>query len=328
MPTESAPGRVGNLTPEEKVKLQEAWRRLSKICGIPLDEEEEDAGPDDAADTQVDGAVSTKEAKKSRRPRFRRKKTDTVNTADQEDDKYGQAKEFQTALKENTPQDIRETMWTMVKMDHPDALMLRFLRARKWDIDKALIMMISTLNWRKRDMHIEDTIVRDGEAVGLKESLTKDDEGFMAQYRMGKSFIHGVDKDGRPICIIRVRKHVPGAHTVHSLETYTVHTIETCRMALRDPVDTATLIFDMTDFSLKNMDNAPVRFMIKCFEANYPESLGIVAVHNAPWIFQGEPEFIRALSIANIARYLETHPWLAGPRGCFEDPLHKLDTGP
>ena len=28
--------------------------------------------------------------------------------------------------------------------------------------------------------------------------------------------------------------------------------------------------------------------MIKCFEANYPESLGTVLVHKSPWIFQGE----------------------------------------
>lgn len=36
-------------------------------------------------------------------------------------------------------------------------------------------------------------------------------------------------------------------------------------------------------------DYAPVKFMIKCFEANYPESLGVVLVHKAPWIFQGKP---------------------------------------
>jgi hypothetical protein len=29
--------------------------------------------------------------------------------------------------------------------------------------------------------------------------------------------------------------------------------------------------------------------MIKCFEANYPECLGTVLVHKAPWIFQGTP---------------------------------------
>lgn len=27
--------------------------------------------------------------------------------------------------------------------------------------------------------------------------------------------------------------------------------------------------------------------MIKCFEANYPESLGVVLIHKAPWVFQG-----------------------------------------
>lgn len=41
----------------------------------------------------------------------------------------------------------------------------------------------------------------------------------------------------------------------------------------------------MTDFSMANMDYTPVKFMIKCFEANYPESLGSVIVYKAPWIF-------------------------------------------
>lgn len=44
----------------------------------------------------------------------------------------------------------------------------------------------------------------------------------------------------------------------------------------------------MTGFSMANMDYTPVKFMIKCFEANYPESLGAVLVHKAPWLFQGK----------------------------------------
>lgn len=38
---------------------------------------------------------------------------------------------------------------------------------------------------------------------------------------------------------------------------------------------------------MANMDYTPVKFMIKCFEANYPESLGAVLIYKAPWIFQG-----------------------------------------
>lgn len=46
-----------------------------------------------------------------------------------------------------------------------------------------------------------------------------------------------------------------------------------------------TIVFDMTKFGLANMDYAPIKFIIKCFEANYPESLGAILIHNAPWIF-------------------------------------------
>lgn len=49
----------------------------------------------------------------------------------------------------------------------------------------------------------------------------------------------------------------------------------------------------MTDFSMANMDYAPVKFMIKCFEANYPESLGAVLVYKAPWIFNTVWSLIR-----------------------------------
>jgi hypothetical protein len=49
----------------------------------------------------------------------------------------------------------------------------------------------------------------------------------------------------------------------------------------------------MTGFSMSNMDYTPVKFMIKCFEANYPESLGSVLVYKAPWVFQGIWKIIR-----------------------------------
>ena len=43
----------------------------------------------------------------------------------------------------------------------------------------------------------------------------------------------------------------------------------------------------MSHFTMANMDYTPVKFMIKIFEANYPESLGAVLVHKSPWLFQG-----------------------------------------
>lgn len=41
--------------------------------------------------------------------------------------------------------------------------------------------------------------------------------------------------------------------------------------------------------------------MIKCFEANYPECLGAVLVHKAPWIFQGKALLSRTMDSPGLA---------------------------
>lgn len=79
------------------------------------------------------------------------------------------------------------------------------------------------------------------------------DQGFIKQLRMGKSFLHGCDKEGRPICLVRVRLHKQADQSEEALEWYTVYIMETARLMLRDPVDTAAVIFDMTGFSMANM---------------------------------------------------------------------------
>lgn len=69
----------------------------------------------------------------------------------------------------------------------------------------------------------------------------------------------------------------------------------------------------MTGFSMANMDYGPVKFMIKCFEANYPESLGVVLVHKSPWIFQGKYVEMQSIRLANSSRRMEHHQGLARP---------------
>jgi hypothetical protein len=133
----------------------------------------------------------------------------------------------------------------MVKHDHPDALLLRFLRARKWDVDKALVMLVSTMNWRATEMHVDDDIMANGEGgaaeaeKGQDATAKKLGHDFLAQMRMGKSFLHGCDNSGRPICFVRVRLHRQGEHCEEALERNTVFVIETARMLLEPPVDTA-----------------------------------------------------------------------------------------
>lgn len=139
-------------------------------------------------------------------------------------------------------------------MDHPDALLLRFLRARKWDVDKALIMMVSTMRWRAYDAHVDDDIMKNGEALAVEQAAGNDSakkkfgEDFLAQLRLGKSFLHGVDKENRPMCFVRVRLHRQGEQSEESLERYTVFIIETARLTLAPPVDTAVRRDHLSDF--------------------------------------------------------------------------------
>lgn len=318
MAPQTPPGRPGTLTLEQEIKLRELWQVTLKVFGVY---EASPAEPNGATSPHAATTELIDTGNKKRRSRlymFKRRNHEkdaesesapssgagtpsdlsSLSIAD-EDDKYGQAKDFKAAVANSTPEELRKTFWSMVKHDHPDALLLRFLRARKWDVDKALVMLISTMHWRAEEMHVDDDIIRRGEAGMLEDSKSgdaktkKEGEDFMTQIRLGKSYLHGVDKEGRPMCIVRVRLHRQGEQSEQSLERFTVYTIETARMLLRPPVDTATIVFDMTGFSMANMDYTPVKFMIKCFEANYPESLGAVLVHKAPWLFQGIWSIIR-----------------------------------
>lgn len=265
MAAEFSSGRPGNLTPEQEKKLRELWAATLQVFGV-LDDA---AAKDVVANGLDDNASGTDKKKKSRLSIFSRKhknsdaastkSDDSSPSAEADDDKYGQTKQFKETLAQQSPESLRATFWSMVKHDHPDALLLRFLRARKWDVEKALHMMISTMNWRATEMHVDDDVMKEGEGGALAASNSDDQtkkkfgEDFMAQMRMGKSFVHGCDKLGRPICCIRVRLHKQGEQSEESLERYTVFVIETTRLMLNPPVDTACVLFDMTGFSMANM---------------------------------------------------------------------------
>lgn len=254
------PGRPGNLTAEQEVKLQELWTATFHVFGVPGLSKKHDtevtpvAGAQDPSQAEQRPRASTLSSEKKKTKRislFGRKHKDesAVDGADassnEGEDKYGQTKDFHKVIESQSPESLRNAFWSMVKHDNPDALLLRFLRARKWNVQNALVMMISTMNWRSAAIHLDDDIIRRGEAGALEDSagsdtaVRKEGGDFLAQMRIGKSFLHGTDKQGRPICTVRVRLHKQGDQSEQSVEKFTVYTIETARLLMASNVDTA-----------------------------------------------------------------------------------------
>lgn len=197
------------------------------------------------------------------------------------------SKEYWQHLSNKSPADFKRRLWCFNLAEHPDVTVLRFLRARKWDVENAMTMLLSAINWRE-ERSIDRDVVYTGESVGLKASPTTDEQGFVSQYRSGKSYVRGTDKEGRPVYVIRVKLHDPGKQSSQSMETYVLHNIESLRSMATSPKDKVCLIFDLTGFGLKNMDFHVVKFLVQVFEARYPETLGIVLIHNAPFVFWGK----------------------------------------
>lgn len=154
-------------------------------------------------------------------------------------------KSMEELLSHMTPGEMCFGLLKMIKQEHPDSLLLRFLRARKWDVGKAYAMMMSNMLWRKQDQ-VDDDIEPKGELFALEQSKNeklsakerKEGKDFIDQHTTGKSFLHGFDRQGRPVNYVRVRIHKPGAQSEEALERYIVHVIESTRLIVVPPVET------------------------------------------------------------------------------------------
>ncbi|KAG6330452.1 hypothetical protein ID866_8640 [Astraeus odoratus] len=167
-----------------------------------------------------------------------------------------------------------------------DATLLRFLRARKFDVAKAKAMLLSAEQWRK-DFGIED-LMRNFKFTE-KEQVDK----YYPQY------YHKMDKDGRPIYIERLGSLDISAlykvttqerqlqRFVIEYEKFLTDRLPACAKAVGHPVETSCTILDLYGVSLTNF------YKVKDYvfqtagigQDRYPECMGKFYIINAPWAF-------------------------------------------
>lgn len=111
--------------------------------------------------------------------------------------------------------------------EEPDALMLRFLRARKWDVQRAFMMMAGACKVRRLPGNHAHTCSGDSSETCSRSrrrerraSARRTASGCSAsaalgayltahRYDIGKSYTHGTDEAHRPVIYIHVAKHKP-----------------------------------------------------------------------------------------------------------------------
>lgn len=157
-----------------------------------------------------------------------------------------------TALPRNTPGPkrvyqprlVHDACWAMLKDDHPDEILARFLQQSGWDVERAFDRFIMVLKRRSKELGI-DALMTSGEEGMFLTAATSTNayekqvaEGFCGFLRSGMTYARGMDKQGRPIAITRCVLNRASVQPAESTKKMIMWTCETLRLVMPPSVDT------------------------------------------------------------------------------------------
>ncbi|THU80020.1 hypothetical protein K435DRAFT_832070 [Dendrothele bispora CBS 962.96] len=192
--------------------------------------------------------------------------------------------EQQKALDELKEEIKKAGAWVEERMD--DAMVLRFLRARKWNVANAKTMLLSAEQWRK-DFGVDEIM----KSFDFKEKEEVD--------KYYPQFYHKTDAHGRPIYIERLGFLDIKALTactsldrqlqrlVYEYEIFLTHRLPYTSLSHHHPVETSCTILDLSNVSLSNFVKVReyVARAAEIGQERYPEVMGRFFIVNAPWVF-------------------------------------------
>uniref|UniRef100_A0A8C2ZSY7 Motile sperm domain containing 2 n=1 Tax=Cyclopterus lumpus TaxID=8103 RepID=A0A8C2ZSY7_CYCLU len=163
------------------------------------------------------------------------------------------------------------------RLQKDDALVEGYLQWRIYVVDDALKMIDESFQWRKE--------------YGLNDLTESTIPRWM--FETGAVYLHGYDKEGNKLFWFKVKLHVKDAKTVVDKKKYVAFWLE--RYAKKEPGMPLTVVFDMTESGLSNIDMDLVKYIINCFKIYYPKFLSAWKIVKS-WL---GPEAISKLKFAS-----------------------------
>ncbi|KAI4898787.1 hypothetical protein NFI96_026047 [Prochilodus magdalenae] len=156
-----------------------------------------------------------------------------------------------------------------------DMLVDGYLTWRQFVVDDALKMIDESFQWRK-EFSVND----------LTESSIP-----RWMFETGAVYLHGYDKEGNKLFWFNVKLHVKDAKTTLDKKRYVAFWLE--RYAKREPGMPLTVVFDMSESGLSNIDMDFVKYIINCFKVYYPKFLSKMIIVEMPWIMNAAWKIVK-----------------------------------
>ncbi|XP_031828053.1 motile sperm domain-containing protein 2 [Nomia melanderi] len=153
----------------------------------------------------------------------------------------------------------------------------RFLEHTEQNVDDALNMLWDTCVWRKKfgtNDITEDTVRKDYLEDGL-------------------CFIHGKDKDGKSMFVIKYKLYTKKSKDFEDLQKVVVYWFE--RLERYTNGNQISLFFDMIDTGISNLvDTRFIEYLISLCKNYYPNFLNYIIIFEMPWMLNTTFKIIKS----------------------------------